>query len=42
MARRKQIAFQGLHGHDKRVEMAVVAFTVACIVFVIIAIQVVA
>ncbi len=42
MARRKQIEFQALQGHNKRVEMGVVAFTVACIIFVIICIQVVA
>lgn len=41
MARRKQIQFQGLHGHSKAVEMGVVVFTIACIVFAIIAIQVV-
>lgn len=41
MARRKQIEFQGLQGHNKNVEKAVVVFCVACIVFVIIAVQVV-
>ncbi|WP_419551868.1 hypothetical protein [Candidatus Poriferisodalis sp.] len=41
MARRKQIEFQGLHGHNKAVEIGVVVFTIACIVFTIIAIQVV-
>ncbi|MCY4518773.1 hypothetical protein [Candidatus Poriferisodalis sp.] len=41
MARRKQIEFQGLQGHSKAVEMGVVVFTIACIVFAIIAIQVV-
>ncbi len=41
MARRKQIEFQGLQGHSKNVERAVVVFCAACIVFVIIAIQVV-
>ncbi|MCY3585273.1 MAG: hypothetical protein OXH86_10750 [Acidimicrobiaceae bacterium] len=41
MARGKQIEFQGLHGHNKAVEKAVVIFTIACIVFAIIAIQVV-
>lgn len=39
MARRKQIEFQGLQGHNKTVEKAVLLFTVACIVFTIIAIQ---
>jgi hypothetical protein len=39
MARRKQIEFQGKQGHDKGIEMAVVVFTIACIVFTIIAIQ---
>ena len=39
MARRKQIEFSGLQGHDKRVEKAVMAFTLACIVFAIICIQ---
>ncbi|WP_420610364.1 hypothetical protein [Candidatus Poriferisodalis sp.] len=39
MARRKQIEFQGLQGHNKNVERAVVVFCVACIVFVIIAVQ---
>ena len=42
MARRKQIEFKGLHGHNKNVEMAVIAFTVACILFAVICIQVVA
>ena len=42
MARRKQIEFQTLQGHDKRVEMGVVAFAVACVIFVIVCIQVVA
>ena len=41
MARGKQIEFQGLQGHNKAVEKAVLIFTVACIVFTIIAIQVV-
>ncbi len=41
MARRKQIEFQGKQGHDKAVEMGVVIFTIACIIFVIICIQVV-
>lgn len=39
MARRKQIEFQGLQGHNKNVEKAVVVFCVVCIVFVIIAVQ---
>ena len=42
MARRKQIEFQGKQGHNKTVEMAVVAFTIACIIFTLICIQVVA
>ncbi len=41
MASRKQIEFQGKQGHDKGVERAVVIGTLICIVFVIIAIQVV-
>ena len=41
MTRRKQIEFQGLQGHNKNVEKAVVLFCVACVVFVIIAVQVV-
>ena len=40
MARRKQIEFQGKQGHDKSIEMAVIVFTIACIIFAIIAIQV--
>ena len=39
MARRKQIEFQGKQGHDKGIEMAVIVFTIACIVFNISAIQ---
>ena len=39
MARRKQIEFQGKQGHDKGIEMAVIVFTIVCIVFTIIAIQ---
>ena len=39
MARRKQIEFQGKHGHDKGVEMAIIVFTIVCLVFSIIAIQ---
>ena len=35
----KQIEFQGKQGHDKRIEMAVVVFSIACIIFTIIAIQ---
>lgn len=42
MARRKQIEFHGKQGHDKTVEMAVLVFSLACIVFVLIAVQVVA
>lgn len=41
MARRKQIEFQGLQGHNKNVERAVVIFCLACVVFVIVAVQVV-
>ena len=41
MARGKQIEFQGLQGHNKAVERGVVLLTIACIVFAIIAIQVV-
>jgi len=41
MARRTQIEFKGKQGHDKTVEKAVIALTVVCIIFVIIAIQVV-
>lgn len=41
MARRKQIQFQGKQGHDKAVEIAVVVFCLACIVFVLIAASVV-
>ncbi len=39
MAKRKQIEFQGKQGHDKGVEAAVVIFSLACIVFVLICIQ---
>lgn len=39
MARGKQIEFQGLQGHNKAVEKGVVIFTIACIIFSIIAIQ---
>lgn len=39
MARRKQIEFQGKQGHHKGVEMAVIVFTIICIIFTIIAIQ---
>jgi hypothetical protein len=42
MARRKQIEFQGKQGHDKGIEMATIIFCLACIVFTIICIQVVA
>ena len=38
----KQIEFQGKQGHDKGVEMAVVIFSIVCIIFTIICIQVVA
>ncbi len=41
MAQRKQIEFKGKQGHDKSVEMAVVVFCLVCIVFVIIAANVV-
>ena len=41
MARRKQIEFKGNQGHNKAVEVAVVVFCLACIVFVIIAASVV-
>ncbi len=41
MARRKQIQFKGKQGHDKAVEIATVIFCLACIVFVIIAVNVV-
>ena len=40
MARRKQIQFKGLQGHNKTVEAAIVAFCLACIIFVVIAVQV--
>ena len=39
MARRKQIEFQGKQGHDKGIEVAVIVFTIAGIVFTLIAIQ---
>ena len=39
MARRKQVQFQGLQGHSKVVETAVLVFSLACIVFVLIAVQ---
>ena len=38
----KQIEFQGKQGHDKRIEMAVVIFSIVCIIFTLICIQVVA
>lgn len=38
----KQIEFDKMQGHDKNVERAVVIFAIACIVFAIICIQVVA
>lgn len=41
MARRKQIQFQGKQGHDKTIEMAIVIFCIACIIFAVIAAQVV-
>ena len=41
MARRKQIQFQGKQGHNKAVEIGVVVFCLACIVFVLIAASVV-
>lgn len=37
----KQIEFDGMQGHDKGVERAVVIFSVVCIIFVVICIQVV-
>ena len=40
MPRRKQIQFKGLQGHSKAVEAGVVAFCLACIIFVVIAIYV--
>jgi len=39
MARRKHFELQGKHGHDKGIEMAIVVFCLACVVFTIIAIQ---
>lgn len=41
MARRKQIQFQGKQGHDKTIEIAVVVFCLACIIFAVIAANVV-
>ena len=38
----KQIQFEGKQGHDKGIERAIVLFSLACIVFAIICIQVVA
>lgn len=37
----KQIEFQGKQGHDKGVERAVLIFSVVCILFAILCIQVV-
>lgn len=35
----KQIEFDGMQGHDKGVERAIVIFSIVCIVFVVICIQ---
>lgn len=37
----KQIEFDEMQTHDKRVEMAVVIFSVVCIIFALICIQIV-
>ena len=37
----KQIEFDEMQGHDKGIERAVVIFSIACIVFVVICIQLV-
>lgn len=38
----RQIEFDGMQGHDKGVERAIVIFSIVCIIFVVICIQVVA
>ncbi len=39
MANRKQFELKGKQNHDKGIEMAIIVFCLACVVFTIIAIQ---